>query len=389
MESYRSDCKKGDKNKANNYRPVSLTCILCKKLENLITTQLQNYMEENKFYCSAQHGFRKHRSCVTQLIEVMNTFTDLLDNNKDIDVLYLDFSKAFDTVPHKRLIQKLNSYGITGNLSKWIESFLSNRTQRVRVNSTYSNYTKVRSGIPQGSILGPLLFVIFINDLPEGLSSHCKIFADDTKLYGSPEDHDSIQEDLLKLMSWSDLWQLKFNIEKCSVLHMGKNNPMKNYYMDINSKTTLSKISNEKDIGVTFDKNLYFNSHINNIITKANRMNGIIQRSFSFLNKSTFLKLYKALIRPVLEYANVIWHPLYKGQLQQIENVQRRATKMVPSLKNKTYQQRLIELPSIKFRQLRSDLIQTYKIIYNKDIHFNEFFTFDSLKKTRNNKMRL
>ena len=167
---------------------------------------------------------------------------------------------------------------------------------------------------------------------------------------------------------------------------------MKDCYMDKNFKNILSKISSEKDIGVTFDKNLYFHSHINNIIIKSNRMKGIIHRSFSYLDKPTFLKLYKALIRPIIEYANVIWHPLYKGQLQEIEKVQRRATKMVPSIQNKTYFQRLVELklPSIKFRQLRSDLIQTYKIIHNIDnIDCNDFFTFDKYNKTRNNELKL
>ena len=224
--------KKGDKNKPNNYRPVSLSCILCKILESFISENIQNYMEQYHLFNDAQHGFRRQRSCVTQLLDVMNTLTNLIDNNYNVDILYLDFSKAFDTVPHKRLLYKLNSYGIEGNLLKWIESFLTNRKQRVKVNGEYSDYAPVTSGIPQGSILGPLLFIIFINDLPEGVSNFCKIFADDTKLFGTTDNHLSIQNDLNLLMKWSEDWQLKFNVDKCNVLHIGKNNPKNDYFMN-------------------------------------------------------------------------------------------------------------------------------------------------------------
>ena len=130
-------------------------------------------MEANKFFSNCQHGFRQHRSCVTQLLEVMNDLTTLLEDKEDIDIIYLDFSKAFDTVPHQRLINKLKAYGITGKLIDWISSFLSNRKQRVRVNNAYSNFANVESGITQGTILGPVLFIIFINDLPDQIKSCC------------------------------------------------------------------------------------------------------------------------------------------------------------------------------------------------------------------------
>ena len=148
-------------------------------------------------------GFRRHRSWVTQLLDVMNTLTELIDNKNNVDILYLNFSKAFDTVPHNRLLSKLTSYGICGNIFNWIKSFLTNRKQRVKVNGEYSEFSPVTSGIPQGSILGPLLFIIFINDLPEGLSNFCKIFADDTKIFGTTENIQSIQNDLNLLMDWS------------------------------------------------------------------------------------------------------------------------------------------------------------------------------------------
>ena len=288
-------------------------------------------MEEHDFFSKCQHGFRRHRSCVTQLLEVMNDLSSLTEQKLDFDILYLDFAKAFDTVPHQRLLNKLKAYGIEGDLLNWISSFLSNRTQRVRVNKSFSEYKTVDSGIHQGSVLGPVLFTIYTNDLPDVVESICKIFADDTKLYGAVSNSDIIQKDLKALMEWSKLWLLSFNIPKCHVLHMGKNNPENKYYME--ESTELAITTSEKDIGVTFTSEMNFNVHINNVVKKGNQMAGLIKRTFTYLDSDMFVKLYKSVVRPHLEYANVIWHPMLKGHQTMIENVQRRATKMVDSLK--------------------------------------------------------
>ena len=378
--------KKGNKTEPGNYRPVSLTSISCKLLEAFVTNHIRIFMETNKLFSDCQHGFRNHRSCVTQLLEVMNDLSRMIEEGDSIDIIYLDFSKAFDTVPHQRLLAKLNAYGIDGNILKWIESFLSDRSQRVRVNKEHSNYSPVSSGIPQGSILGPLLFIVFINDLPENISSTCKVFADDTKLYSSHNNHISIQKDLLTFLEWSEKWLLKFNKSKCSVLHMGNKNKQNKYFMDSESTEELKTTINEKDVGVTFSTNLKFNTHINNVIKKGNQMTGLIRRSFVHLDKNMLITLYKSLIRPHLEYANVIWHPMYKVQLVALEKVQRRATKLLPDIRNMSYKERLVELklPSIKFRQIRGDLIQTYKIIHNIDnINCSDFFSFYNYNSTR------
>ena len=220
---------------------------------------------------------------------------------------YLDFKKAFDSVPHERLLNKLSSYGIQGNILKWIRAFLSYRTQRVRVGTVISPPEHVTSGIPQGSILGPILFTIFINDLPDTIESTCKIFADDTKIFNKPTSSIKIQDDLLKLQSWSEKWQLGFNVSKCKVLHIGKQNPVISYSMKNDGVVQdILNCEEEKDLGITFDKQLTFNSHIDKAINTAKRVLSMSKRAFKYLDQSAMLTIYKALIRPHLEYGNII-----------------------------------------------------------------------------------
>ena len=383
--------KKGSKQDPSNYRPVSLTCVICKVLESIVRDVIVTYFNDFKIFADCQHGFRSKRSCMTQLIQVMDDLTVLTDDRKAIDIVYLDFRKAFDSVPHKRLLIKLKNYGIHGSLLDWISDFLTDRRQRVRVGSTFSSDKPVLSGIPQGSILGPVLFTIFINDLPEVISNTCKIFADDTKIYGDSENHSSIQRDLNNVQDWSNKWNLYFNVQKCKVMHIGKKNPLKDYTMG-ESNEPIQKCSEEKDLGVIFDSNLSFDPHIQKAISKSNQMIGLIRRSFSFMDKNMFLKLYKALIRPHIEYGNVIWYPLLKRQSSSVEKVQRRATLILPECRNMTYNERLsyLGLPSLKARRVRGDLIQTYKIFHQvDDIAFNSLFHLTKSDITRGNAGKL
>ena len=353
--------KKGIKSVPGNYRPVSLTCIVCKILESIIRDIVVEHMLDCNLYSKCQHGFRKHRSCITQLLEVMEDFTKFVDNKKDIDIIYLDFQKAFDQVPHRRLLHKLNYLGITGNIHKWISDFLKDRNQRVRVGNLYSEPAQVTSGIPQGSILRPILFTIFINDLPDCVSSCCKIFADDTKLYDVASNCTQIQKDIDPLQKWSDKWNLYFNADKCKVMHIGLHNQRFNYTMKLSNEeiVNIMKCDEEKDLGVVFDCMLSFDSHIQTVINKANRNIGIIRRTFSYLTRKGFIKLYKALVRPHLEYGNAIWHPHLKRQSTSVEKVQRRATRLLFEVNTLTYGERLIflKLPSLKFRRTRGDMI--------------------------------
>ena len=370
--------KKGSRNEPGNYRPVSLTCVACKVLETIIRDSVVNYFQDNDLYTKCQHGFRKKRSCITQLLSTMEDFTEYIEQNESFDVVYLDFRKAFDTVPHCRLLEKLKGYGIVGNILKWIQAFLSGRSQKVRINEATSSRADVLSGIPQGSILGPILFTIFINDLPESIQSNCRIFADDTKLYNISTNHTAIQQDLFSLQKWSDTWNLHFNIAKCNVMHYGKRNPNHAYCMKVNDQEIeINVCEEEKDLGIIFDPHLSFDVHINKIINKANQMIGLIKRTFTYLNRDILVKLYKSLVRPHLEYGNIIWYPLLKKHSIAVERVQRRATKLLRECKNLSYMQRLkyLNLHSLKGRRIRGDLIVTYKIFNGiVDVQTEEFF---------------
>ena len=363
--------KKGNRMSTNNYRPVSLTCILCKLMEQFIRDVVQNHMEHFKLYCKCQHGFRKGKSCVTQLLEVMDDFSNYIDNGQAFDVIYLDFKKAFDSVPHERLLVKLKSYGIDGNLFRWIKDFLSERLQYVKVGSKCSSTMNVTSGIPQGSILGPILFLIFINDLPDCVQSISTIFADDTKAYNTCDKSDILQEDIKALQEWSKKWQLFFNCSKCKCIHFGKNNPCTEYHFETEKgKEPIPKCTEEKDLGVIFDDTLKFDLHIESIVRKANSMIGLIKRNFSYINVDTFSQLYKALIRPHLEYGQLIWSPRFIRQSKKIENVQRRATKIVPCLKDLPYESRLrkLKIPTLKYRRLRGDMLNVFKILNDDNL---------------------
>ena len=322
----------------------------------------------------------------------MEIWTKFVDSGIPWDCIYLDFAKAFDSVPHERLLSKVKACGINGKVWGWIRDFLHDRKQRVVLGQERSQWRPVTSGIPQGSVLGPLLFIIFINDLPKEIESYTKIFADDTKLFKAIEDatdSNIIQCDLQKLLDWSKKWQLPFNTAKCKVLHYGKDNPHFNYIMENN---ILKKALEEKDLGVTFDDNLNFKIHIRNITAKANSRVGLIKRSFLHLSIDSFIPLFKALIRPLLEYCSNIWFPVTQLEINEIEKVQRRATKLIPSLKNTPYPDRLkyLNLHTLKFRRERNDMIQTFRILKNIDeLDIATFFELDTVNRTRGHSLKL
>ena len=389
--------KKGTKTDPNNYRPVSLTSSVCKILETIIRDSLPLHLEKNNLYSPAQYGFRSGRSCCTQLLEVVNDWSSAIDSFKPVDVVYLDYRKAFDSVPHQRLLVKLEAYGIQGQVLSWIKHFLLDRFQRVVVNGVQSKNTLVTSGIPQGSVLGPIMFLIYVNDLPEGILSSLKLFADDTKIYrsiSSADDRILLQEDLDRLSLWSVKWQLPFNINKCKVIHIGHNNSQYKYTMYSTNKETneITGVKEENDLGVICDSSLNFSSHINECIRKANQRLGLIRRNFKFINEKSFLLLYTSLVRPIIEYCSPVWYPLHKKDSVSLEKVQRRATKLIKHLRHLKYPERLrrLNLPSLEYRRRISDLIQIYRMIHSiDDINYQKFFTIAENKTTRGHSFKI
>ena len=384
--------KKGCRQTPGNYRPISLTSVACRALEALIRDKLMFHMLSNNLFSASQHGFRPGRSCDTQLLEVIEDWTKHLEDSQSVDSVYLDFRKAFDSVPHARLISKLRGYGIQGNLLTWIQSFLTNREQRVAINGAASGWAPVVSGVPQGSVLGPILFLIYINDLPDVVSTQSKIFADDTKIYapvGRSVASAELQRDIDRVTQWSVSWQLPFNEEKCTVLHLGANNGHHRYTM---KQATLQGSTVEKDLGVRVDTELKFREQAAQAATKGNQILALIRKSFRKVDRTTLPVLYKTLVRPLLEYGNLAWGPFNRQDQNMLERVQRRATRMVPRIQHKTYSERLsdLKLPSLFYRRKRGDMIRVYQILHKSlDIDADLFFTVDRNTRTRGHPLKL
>ena len=322
------------------------------------------YIEENNLITQNQHGFLPKRSCLSNLICTIDGLTSLYDERKPVDELFLDLQKAFDSVPHQRLIYKLEKLGINGKLLCWIESFLTHRFQRVAVGGKYSSWSRVKSGVPQGSVLGPILFLLYINDISNLITTNIKIFADDSKIFGSAcniDEADCIQKDLDALDNWCKVWMLKFNPSKCHVLHIGKNNHKYLYHI---GGFLLSSVDDEKDLGIIMSNDLKQYKDVTNKVKKANKMLGMIKRTFSYLDKEILLRLYKAYVRPILEYCQQAMSPYLQKDINEIEKVQRRATKLLHYLKDKSYEERLkdLDLHTLEYRRTRGDMIVMYKI---------------------------
>ena len=361
-------------------------------MESLVRDEIVEHMMRNNLFCDEQHGFVPGRSCMTQLISCMEDWSAALEDGHCLDVIYLDFQKAFDSVPHQRLLNKLEAYGITGTLKKWLIDFLIGRRQRVILGGEASEWTTVKSGIPQGSVLGPVLFVLFINDLPDALNSTVKIFADDTKIYrplATTTDTAALQKDIDAADKWSKDWQLHFNASKIHALHFGRKNEKHQYHI---GEELLEPTSEEKDLGVIIDEDLKFHRHTALATKRANGALCQIRRTIKYKESEIIIPLYTALVRPLLEYGNVIWNPRFKEDQKDIEKVQRRATKLVKSVSHLEYGDRLreLKLPSLQHRRRRGDMIQVYKIVTGIDrIDPNSIFEFRKKSKTRGHKKKL
>ena len=361
--------KKGKKSLAENYRPISLTPILCKLLETIIRDHIMVHMKLNRLFSNKQYGFLPGRSTTLQLLYAMEDWTTAIENGNYTECIYTDFRKAFDTVPHRRLLKKLRAYGIAPLICKWIESWITGRKQKVIINGEESEWADVISGVPQGSVLGPLLFVIFINDLPNHVIAALLLYADDSKVYKEitcENDIELLQTDLDSMDSWSDKWLLRFAPDKLKRLTISKQPQIDRAFRV--GQHAVAKSACEKDLGVYVDAQLNFNEHICNKVKTANRVVGAIRRSFRYLDHTTFSQLFKSLVRCHLETSVSVWSPASERNIDLMEGVQRRATQMLPDMKGLSYPARLkkLKLPTLKYRRARGDMIEAYKILSQK-----------------------
>ena len=369
--------KKGSRQNCGNYRPVSLTSVICKVMESIVRDKLTEHLEKNNLINTTQHGFRPGRSCLTNLLSFFDNVVNQVDQGNNMDVVYLDFRKAFDKVPHRRLMEKLKTMGAGEEIVGWVTQWLTGRTQRVILNGSKSGWRPVTSGVPQGSVLGPLLFLIYINDIDEGLHGVVSKFADDTKLGGianTEEQGKLLQNDINKLKGWSEKWQMGFNADKCKVIRFGNKNPEWNYNLNGES---LEWVEEEKDLGVLVHKSLKNSGQAQEAAKRANRMLGMIFRNFRSRKLDIILPLYTALVRPHLEYGVQFWNPHLKRDIIAIERVQRRATRGIVELRGKPYEERLrvAGLFSLERRRARGDLIQVFKMLRGLDrVKFEDFF---------------
>ena len=364
--------KKGTKGDPANYRPVSLTCVVGKVMESLVRDKIMEHLDRNSLIRPSQHGFLSGKSTATNMLVYMEALTKLLDEGHTVDVLYLDFAKAFDKVPHQRLLEKCKGLGLDGKLLEWIRVWLEGRKQRVVLNGEASEWSEVLSGVPQGSVLGPTLFLIFINDIDKAVevtSSVLLKFADDTKVarvVESDEQREELQSTINKLVEWSAEWQMLFNAEKCHILHLGRKNAKYKYTME---GRVLEAVEFEKDVGVLVHQSLKPSMQCARAAARANGILGQLSRAVCYRDKDTFLKLYKVYVRPHLEYAVVSWSPWTQQDKEMLEKVQRRAVGMVSNLRGRSYEERLAEVGMLSLgdRRMRGDMIATYKIMTGKD----------------------
>jgi Reverse transcriptase (RNA-dependent DNA polymerase). len=358
--------KGGSRDSPTSYRPIALLSIVSKVLESLIDDDLRRQLERMNLLPIEQHGFRKGYSCVTNLIIARDAWTQAADTGLPVDAIYLDFSKAFDRVDHAILLEKLERYGIEPGHLRWLQDYLTGRSYNVKVNGSLSGWFKATSGVPQGSILGPLLFILFILELPQLVKSNLLLYADDTKLWrivNSKEDVELLQNDLDILQAWSGENNLPFNTVKCSVMHIRHRGLAKYTF----GGKHLRNSTVEKDLGSLVSEDLSLTANTSAIVKKANTSVNLLSRVFGKFHLKTFSSMFNSIVRPVLETNIQACRPYLKKDIELIESVQRRATKLIVGMAELSYPERLTRLgqSSLYHRHCRADLVLMFKILHS------------------------
>jgi hypothetical protein len=384
--------KKGDKTRAENYRTVSLTSIACKLLEHIVVSGVLKHTDKYKILSVFQHGFRSGHSCETQVLLTAHDLAAAHNRKSQVDMAILDFSKAFDKVPHERLLQKLYHYGIRGNTLAWMRSFLTLRTQSVTIEGEKSSPARVASGVPQGTVLGPMLFLLYINDLPDNIMSRVRLFADDCVLYREihdPSDAVKLQEDLNTLQQWELTWLMEFNPAKCNVVRFSPTRKpiLSDYYIH---GTLLERTYTHRYLGVLFSEDFKWSNHIDELVKKGNRHLGFVRRNTRGLPRDFKQAAYKSLVRPHMEYCATVWDPHTKKDINRVEQVQRRAARFVNNdyrmTSSVTHMVSKLEWGTLAQRRMISRLTMVYRIIRGEvAIPREYFFTENKSRQLRNN----
>ena len=384
--------KKGSRHDPKNYRPVSLTSVPCKSLERVIAKGLYAFFTDNSILSEEQFGFRPGRSTEDQLLLTYEEITEGLDNGFPVDIIMLDFSKAFDVVCHAILVDKLSQIGIQGRLISWLQDFLVGRTMQVLVKGTTSNTREVKSGVPQGSVLGPILFLLYINHIASNLTCSYKVFADDLKIFMKLDKvspltsaHD-LQRDIDLLHTTASSWGLAMNFQKCAVLHFRR----KFHTLTPTSYTLngdmIPCVSSYSDLGVIVDNEMKFHEHCSQAACKAGGVAHNFLKSTRCRSRDFMMHILKVHIRPILEYSSPVWNSGYIQDLKRLEAVQRLWTRNVLGLKDMIYAERLraLDLFSVQGRLLRADMLKCWKIFHGHcHVSPERLWVIESARRTR------
>ena len=384
--------KRGSKATPRNYRPVCLTSIILKTMEKIIKRELEQFLHERGILSPSQHGFVKGRSCLTNLILTREAWAEARDHRTPVDTIFFDFAKAFDRIDHWKLLQRLRSYGIGSPLLGWIKCFLTERRWAVRVNGTLSEWRQATSGVPQGSVLGPLLFLIYVNDITRTLSSPCLMFADDLKLWREircANDHDELQRDIDTINTWALLNDLPLNVGKTIHVALGNATEMHQYYLD---EQKITRESVARDLGVMVRSDLKTSDHSAKCRVAALRSFWALKRTFSSWSIASARTLYTAYVRPILEYGVAAAFPCTVSEEQNLERVQRLATRLVPELSDMPYPERCehMQLYSLTYRRMRGDMILLFRVLCKGDLpDLRQLFTMSTSTTTRKHRFSL
>ena len=386
--------KGGHQGVAANYRPIALTSHLVKIFEKVIRNKIVEFFQDNDLFNNTQHGFTIGRSCLSQLLAYHDRVLSIIENGLNVDTVYLDFAKAFDKVDHQIVLKKLSILGVRGKMLSWIESFLTSRTQSVVVNGVLSEPAPVTSGVPQGSVIGPLLFLVLISDIDANIAlSFLSSFADDTRLsraVAGVSDASALQTDMEAVYQWAADNNMTFNDLKFEMLRFGPDSTLKlttNYTSP--KGTIIDSKDHVKDLGVMMSADGSFTAHINKICQSARNMCAWILRTFKSRSSELMLTTWKSLVLPILDYCSQLWCPQKRGEIQQIEELQKSFTRKIPGHGRKDYWDRLqsLHMYSLERRRERYRIIYVWKILENMVPNLNAagtmFKTSTSLRNGR------